>query len=241
MVFGLEITCCPTRERSSPFSLRCARTVLSPCPGFGEKHQAALEAMLAGLPASSAPRCRRRWRRRCARSGSSRPASRCPTSWPPPVARADAERFAGLRTMLPRRGPGDLRRGSSHAGRGGGVSSTPSGCRWPRGGDERELRGRDGQPARPGHDRHGRARYPAPRWKLADDGELLLRGGSSCSATAACRPDARGDRRRRLASHRDVVATIDAVGYVTIVDRKKEVDHQLRRQRTCRRRTSRRR
>ena len=84
---------------------------------------------------------------------------------------------------------------------------------------------------RPGDVRIGTVGRPPPgrRCWLAADGELLVRGGSSCRLPQPARPYRRGDRRRRLAAHGRHRG--DRRRRVRADHRSQEgVDHQLRRQ-----------
>ena len=180
-------------------------------------------------------------RRACRRCGSSRPARRSPTSSRAEYAKADELVLSKIRDAARAR-PGRVgeRRRGAHAARGDRVLPRD---RHPAGravGHVRDLRLRRLQPARAGS-RSARSGRPAPgaEIKLADDGEVLIRGPIVMPGYRN-QPDktARGDRRRRLAAHRRHRRV--RRGRLPEDRRPQEgADHQRGAARTCRRPTSR--
>ena len=180
------------------------------------------------------------WRRRAGRSSSSRRAIRSPTD----VAAGAAEGRRGVvrraaRDARPRRGDRGQRRRRADAARRARVlprdrdpdRRAAGGCRRP------AASARSTRPGGCGSAPSGRRRSGV-ELRLADDGELLVRGDVVMTGYRnAARADGRGDRPRRLAAHRrhrrDRRATATS-GSSTA----RRSSSSTRRARTCRPRTS---
>ena len=99
MTYGYTITTCADPKQLMQIVGQVQADVLRRRPADLGEAQGGLEAMVAGAGGSGGQgedggRDRRRRSRRCA---SSRPASRCRTSWPPASRQADEQLFAPLR------------------------------------------------------------------------------------------------------------------------------------------------
>jgi long-chain acyl-CoA synthetase len=224
VVYAATITTCPDPRRIVELLPQVHPTWFFAVPRIWEKLKAGLEAMLAGQPAEQrapveealaaslrAVRLRQR-------------GEPVPDELAATVARADAELFAGLRTML----------GLDQAltVNVGAAPTPPEVIEFfhALGIELAELWGMSetcgaGTSNRPGAVRIGTVGVPAPgvEVKLAADGELLVRG--------ACVMRGYRNQPERTAESLGSdgwlatgdVATIDDDGYVTIVDRKKEL------------------
>ena len=216
----------PTRARSSSSCRRSTRPSSSPCRGSGRSSRPGLEAKLAAIPGEQGEQARKGARGRDpegppraggrGRAGGARRRRR---------QAADEAMFAPLRKgARPRRGdsrstsaPRRLRsRCSSSSTRSGSRSASSGACRRPAASrrSTRPTRSSSAPSARP---------MPGIEIRLADDGEVLVKGDSNMLGYRNhAREDRRDDRRGRLALTGDI-GELDSDGYLKIVDRKKEL------------------
>ena len=192
-----------TRARSSPTCPPSGRPGSSPCRGSGRSSRPGWRASCCQREDASADR---EWLEAATPQGRARAgaASRCPTSWPPPSAEADAQLFAGLRAMLGLDEVVAVNVGAAPTPREvlvffhaigiplaelWGMSETcGAGCCNPPGADQDRHR----RAAGAGRRGQARRRRRAARALRGRDDRLPQRA----------RQDRRGDRRRRLAAHR---------------------------------------
>jgi long-chain acyl-CoA synthetase len=224
IVFGFQVTCCPNPREIVSFLPEVRPHWFFAVPRIWEKLKAGLEAMVAGQPEEQREKAQAALaaaRRKVQLEQAGEPV---PEQLAAAVAQADAEMFAGLRAMLGLDQVVAINVGAAptpvevleffHAiglplaelwgmseTCGGGSVNPPDAIKiWTVG------------PATPGCE-----------LKLADDGELLIRGGlvmlgyRGLPDKTAETIDADGWLRT------GDIAQIDADGYVKIVDRKKEI------------------
>jgi len=224
MVFGLEITCCPDPREIIAVLPQVRPHWFFAVPRIWEKLKAALEAMLAGLPAEQRAPLQTAMEAALRKVRLEQAGEPVPDELAATVARADAERFAGLRTML---GLDEVQ--AIYVG----AAATPVevveffhaiGLPLAEGWGMSESCG-VGTVNPPDRVKIGTVGPPIPgaEVKLADDGELLLRGGVVMLGYRGLPDQTREAIDADGWLHTGDVATIDAVGYVTIVDRKKEL------------------
>jgi long-subunit acyl-CoA synthetase (AMP-forming) len=202
VVFGLQVTCPDPREIGE-YLKEVHPTWFFAVPRIWEKIKAGLEVQLAQAPEEAR--------------------EKVPQELAAAVAQADEALFSNIRRHAgPRPARGRQRRRGAHSRRGARV--LPRHRRPDRRavGHERDLWRGLLQPAREDQDRHRRPPAPGVEVKLADDGELLMRSDvvmlgyrNMDEQTAETIVDGW--------LHTGDIAEIDEDGYVTLVDRKKEI------------------
>ncbi|HWH96038.1 MAG TPA: AMP-dependent synthetase/ligase [Baekduia sp.] len=224
IVFGFQVTCCPNPREIVSFLPQVRPHWFFAVPRIWEKLKAGLEAMVAAQPDEQREKARAAVaaaRKKVALEQAGRPV---PEELAAAVAQADAEMFSGLRAMLGLDQVVAINVGAAptpvevleffHAiglplaelwgmseTCGGGAVNPP----------DRIKIGTVG-PATPGCE-----------LSLADDGELLIRGGLVMLGYRGL-PDKTAEAIDADGwLHTGDIAQIDEDGYVTIVDRKKEI------------------
>ena len=224
IVYGASITCCPDPRQIVQFLPQVKPNWFFAVPRIWEKLKAGLEAMLASQPDEQAAPIRAALDDAIAAVRLEQAGDPVPEDLAERVAKADAEIFSGLRTML---GLDEVRTV--------GVGAAPT----PRevieffhaiGIELAELWGMSetcgyGTLNPPGKVRIGTVGPPSPgvELELAEDGEVLVRGAFVMKGYRN-RPDATAeaiDSEGWL--HTGDIGAIDEAGYLKIVDRKKEI------------------
>jgi long-subunit acyl-CoA synthetase (AMP-forming) len=224
IVFGFQVTCCPNPRDILAFLPAVRPHWFFAVPRIWEKLKAGLEAMVAGQPQEQREQAQAALaaaRRKVALEQAGEPV---PDELAAAVAQADAEMFAGLRSMLGLDEVVAINVGAAptpvevleffHA------IGLPLGELW--GMSETCGGGAVNPPDRIKIGTVGPA-TPGVELTLAQDGELLVRGGLVMLGYRGL-PDKTAEAIDADGwLHTGDIATIDADGYVTIVDRKKEI------------------
>ncbi|MDX6685898.1 MAG: long-chain acyl-CoA synthetase [Baekduia sp.] len=224
IVFGFQVTCCPNPREIVSFLPEVRPHWFFAVPRIWEKLKAGLEAMVAGQPAEQREKAEAALAAARQKVMLEQAGEPVPDALAAAVAQADAELFSGLRTMLGLDQVVAINVGAAptpvdvlvffHA------IGLPLGELW--GMSETCGGGTVNPPERIKIGTVGPA-TPGCELKLADDGELLVRGGlvmlgyRGLPEKTAEAIDADGWL------HTGDIAKIDADGYATIVDRKKEI------------------
>jgi long-subunit acyl-CoA synthetase (AMP-forming) len=224
IVFGFQITCCPNPREIVSFLPEVRPHWFFAVPRIWEKLKAGLEAMIAGQPTEQREKAQAALaaaRKKVALEQAGEPV---PEELAAAVAQADAELFAGLRSMLGLDQVAAINVGAAptpvpvleffHA------IGLPLAELW---GMSETCGGGSVNPA--SRVKIGTVGPAAPgvELKLAEDGELLIRGDLVMRGYRGL-PDKTAetiDADRWL--HTGDIAQIDSDGYVKIVDRKKEI------------------
>jgi long-subunit acyl-CoA synthetase (AMP-forming) len=224
IVFGFQVTCCPNPRDIVAFLPQVRPHWFFAVPRIWEKLKAGLEAMVASQPEEQREQAQAALaaaRQKVALEQAGEPV---PAALAAAVAQADAEMFSGLRTMLGLDQVVAINVGAAptpvevleffHA------IGLPLGELW---GMSETCGGGAVNP--PDRIKIGTVGPPTPgcELKLAEDGELLIRGGLVMlgyrglpdKTAEAIDPDGW--------LHTGDIATMDEDGYVRIVDRKKEI------------------
>jgi long-subunit acyl-CoA synthetase (AMP-forming) len=224
IVFGFQVTCCPNPRDIVAFLPQVRPHWFFAVPRIWEKLKAGLEAMVASQPEEQRDQAQAALaaaRQKVALEQAGEPV---PAALAAAVAQADAEMFSGLRTMLGLDQVVAINVGAAptpvevleffHA------IGLPLGELW---GMSETCGGGAVNP--PDRIKIGTVGPPTPgcELKLAEDGELLIRGGLVMlgyrglpdKTAEAIDPDGW--------LHTGDIATMDEDGYVRIVDRKKEI------------------
>jgi long-subunit acyl-CoA synthetase (AMP-forming) len=224
IVFGFQVTCCPNPRDIVAFLPQVRPHWFFAVPRIWEKLKAGLEAMVASQPEAQREQAQAALaaaRQKVALEQAGEPV---PAALAAAVAQADAEMFSGLRTMLGLDQVVAINVGAAptpvevleffHA------IGLPLGELW---GMSETCGGGAVNP--PDRIKIGTVGPPTPgcELKLAEDGELLIRGGLVMlgyrglpdKTAEAIDPDGW--------LHTGDIATMDEDGYVRIVDRKKEI------------------
>ena len=224
IVFAGTITCCENPREVMRYLPEVRPNWFFAVPRIWEKLKAGLETMLHAQPEEQRARMERaldaaREKVRLEQAGEAVPAELAEE-----VATADEEMFAGLRKHArPRRGDHDQRRRRADAGRGARVLPRHRPRAGRALGHVRDDRRGHLQPAR--HVKIGTVGPAAPgcEIKLAEDGEVLIRGGCvmvgyrNLPEKTAEALDGDGWL------HTGDIGEIDDDGFLKIVDRKKEL------------------
>ncbi|MEA2295534.1 MAG: long-chain acyl-CoA synthetase, partial [Solirubrobacteraceae bacterium] len=224
IVFGFQVTCCPNPREIVSFLPEVRPHWFFAVPRIWEKLKAGLEAMVAGQPAEQREKAEAALAAARQKVTLEQAGEPVPDALAAAVAQADAELFSGLRTMLGLDQVVAINVGAAptpvdvleffHA------IGLPLGELW--GMSETCGGGTVNPPDRIKIGTVGPA-TPGCELKLAGDGELLVRGGlvmlgyRGLPEKTAEAIDADGWL------HTGDIAKIDADGYATIVDRKKEI------------------
>jgi long-chain acyl-CoA synthetase len=224
IVFGFQITCCPNPREIVAFLPEVRPHWFFAVPRIWEKLKAGLEAMIAGQPAEQREKAQAALAAASKKVALEQAGEPVPEELAVAVAQADAELFAGLRTMLGLDQVAAINVGAAptpvpvleffHA------IGLPLAELW--GMSETCGGGSVNPPARVKIGTVGPA-APGVELKLAEDGELLIRGDLVMRGYRGL-PDKTAetiDADRWL--HTGDIAQIDEDGYVKIVDRKKEI------------------
>jgi long-subunit acyl-CoA synthetase (AMP-forming) len=224
IVFGFQVTCCPNPREIVAFLPAVRPHWFFAVPRIWEKLKAGLEAMVAGQPEEQREQAQAALaaaRRKVALEQAGEPV---PEELATAVAKADAEMFAGLRSMLGLDEVVAINVGAAptpvevleffHA------IGLPLGELW--GMSETCGGGAVNPPDRIKIGTVGPA-TPGVELTLAEDGELLVRGGLVMLGYRGL-PDKTAEAIDADGwLHTGDIATIDDDGYVKIVDRKKEI------------------
>jgi long-chain acyl-CoA synthetase len=224
IVFGFQVTCCPNPREIVAFLPAVRPHWFFAVPRIWEKLKAGLEAMVAGQPEEQREQAQAALaaaRRKVALEQAGEPV---PEELAAAVAKADAEMFAGLRSMLGLDEVVAINVGAAptpvevleffHA------IGLPLGELW--GMSETCGGGAVNPPDRIKIGTVGPA-TPGVELTLAEDGELLVRGGLVMLGYRGL-PDKTAEAIDADGwLHTGDIATIDDDGYVKIVDRKKEI------------------
>jgi long-subunit acyl-CoA synthetase (AMP-forming) len=224
IVFGFQITCCPNPREIVAFLPEVRPHWFFAVPRIWEKLKAGLEAMIAGQPAEQREKAQAALaaaRKKIALEQAGEPV---PEELAAAVAQADAELFAGLRGMLGLDQVAAINVGAAptpvpvleffHA------IGLPLAELW--GMSETCGGGSVNPPARVKIGTVGPA-APGVELKLAEDGELLIRGDLVMRGYRGL-PDKTAETIDTDGwLHTGDIAQIDEDGYVKIVDRKKEI------------------
>jgi long-chain acyl-CoA synthetase len=224
IVFGFQVTCCPNPREIIAFLPSVRPHWFFAVPRIWEKLKAGLEAMVAGQPEEQREKAQAALaaaRRKVALEQAGEPV---PEELAAAVAQADAEMFSGLRAMLGLDQVVAINVGAAptpvevleffHA------IGLPLAELW---GMSETCGGGAVNP--PDRIKIGTVGPPTPgcELKLADDGELLIRGGLVMLGYRGL-PDKTAETIDRDGwLHTGDIAQIDEDGYVKIVDRKKEI------------------
>jgi long-chain acyl-CoA synthetase len=224
IVFGFQITCCPNPREIVAFLPEVRPHWFFAVPRIWEKLKAGLEAMIAGQPPEQREKAQAALAAASKKVALEQAGEPVPEELAVAVAQADAELFAGLRTMLGLDQVAAINVGAAptpvpvleffHA------IGLPLAELW--GMSETCGGGSVNPPARVKIGTVGPA-APGVELKLAEDGELLIRGDLVMRGYRGL-PDKTAetiDADRWL--HTGDIAQIDEDGYVKIVDRKKEI------------------
>jgi long-chain acyl-CoA synthetase len=224
IVFGFQITCCPNPREIVAFLPEVRPHWFFAVPRIWEKLKAGLEAMIAGQPPEQREKAQAALAAASKKVALEQAGEPVPEELAVAVAQADAELFAGLRTMLGLDQVSAINVGAAptpvpvleffHA------IGLPLAELW--GMSETCGGGSVNPPARVKIGTVGPA-APGVELKLAEDGELLIRGDLVMRGYRGL-PDKTAetiDADRWL--HTGDIAQIDEDGYVKIVDRKKEI------------------
>jgi long-chain acyl-CoA synthetase len=224
IVFGFQVTCCPNPREIVSFLPEVRPHWFFAVPRIWEKLKAGLEAMVAAQPAEQREKAQAALAAARQKVSLEQAGEPVPEALAAAVAQADAELFSDLRTMLGLDQVVAINVGAAptpvdvleffHA------IGLPLGELW--GMSETCGGGTVNPPDRIKIGTVGPA-TPGCELKLADDGELLVRGGLVMlgyrglpeKTAEAIDPDGW--------LHTGDIARIDADGYATIVDRKKEI------------------